>query len=133
MAANELHLSMDLHFVFGCVFCTFGDSFLFVVTMMIMMITTRALLKADVCDRAFVVHLCDLYLPRCAAGVELCRRHVHICSNSDAFKCMIAMPVFDWLRAIAFEHLHALHCIARETLLVIVNIWRRWQLCAKIS
>jgi hypothetical protein len=46
---------------------------------------------------------------------------------------MIAMPVFDWLRAIAFEHLHALHRIARETLLVIVNIWRRWQLFAKIS
>ena len=64
---------------------------------------------------------------------ELCRRHVYICSNSDACKCMIAMPVFDWLRAIAFEHLHALHCIARETLLVIVNIWRRWQLFAKIS
>ena len=62
MAANELHLSMDLHFVFECVFCTFGDSFLLVVTMMIMMITTRALSKADVCDRAFVVHLCDLYL-----------------------------------------------------------------------
>ena len=58
---------------------------------------------------------------------------VHICSNSDACKCMIDMPVFDWLRAIAFEHLHALHCIARETLLVIVNIWRRWQLFAKIS
>ena len=58
---------------------------------------------------------------------------VYICSNSDACKCMIAMPVFDWLRAIAFEHLHALHCIARETLLVIVNIWRRWQLFAKIS
>jgi hypothetical protein len=36
--------------------------FLFVVTMMIMMITTRALSKADVCDRAFVVHPCDLYL-----------------------------------------------------------------------
>ena len=34
-------------------------------------ITTRALLKADVCDRAFVVHLCDLYFPRCAVGVEL--------------------------------------------------------------
>ena len=117
----------------SCVFRTFGFVFLFVVTMMIMMITTRALLKADVCDRAFVVHLCDLYLPRCAAGVELCRRHVYICSNSDACKCMIAMPVFDWLRAIAFEHLHALHCIARETLLVIVNIWRRWQLFAKIS
>ena len=46
----------------SCVFRTFGDSFLFVVTMMIMMITTRALLKADVCDRAFAVHPCDLYL-----------------------------------------------------------------------
>ena len=58
---------------------------------------------------------------------------VYICSNSDACKCMIAMPVFDWLRAVAFERLHALHCIARETLLVIVKIWRRWQLFAKIS
>ncbi len=55
----------------SCVFRTFGVAFQFVVTMMIMMITTRALLKADVCDRAFVVHLCDLHLPRCAVGVEL--------------------------------------------------------------
>ena len=58
---------------------------------------------------------------------------MYVRSNSDACKCMNDMSVFDLLRAIAFEHLHALHCIARETLLVIVNIWRRWQLFAKIS
>ena len=63
----------------------------------------------------------------------MCWIMMYVRSNSDACKCMNDMPVFDWLRAIAFEHLHALHCIARETLLVIVNIWRRWQLCAKIS
>ena len=55
----------------SCVFRTFGVAFLLVVTMMIMMIETRSLLKADVCDRAFVVHLCDLHLPRCAVCVEL--------------------------------------------------------------
>ena len=63
----------------------------------------------------------------------MCWIMMYVRSNSDACKCMNDMPVFDWLRAIAFEHLHALHCIARETLLVIVNIWRRWQLFAKIS
>ena len=58
----ELHPAAAFEAACSCVFRTFAVSFLFVMTMMTVMITTPALLKAYVCHRAFVLHLCDLYL-----------------------------------------------------------------------
>ena len=66
----ELYPAAAFEAACSCVFRTFGAVYLFVMTVMTVMITTRALLKADACESAFVMHPSDLYLPRCAVGVQ---------------------------------------------------------------
>ena len=55
MLMVELYPAAAFEAVCSCVFRTFGAVFLFVMTMMTVMITTPALLMAYVCESAFVV------------------------------------------------------------------------------
>ena len=56
----ELYPAAAFEAVCSCVFRTFGAVYLFVMTMMTVMITTPALLMAYVCESAYVMHPSDL-------------------------------------------------------------------------